>query len=253
MAEKKSSLKKYLETQKKPTVILGPVERMLLNEVNDRDTTVLHPSEFTKGEWCPREGWFLLKGDTKIEAPPGLQLASVYSEGHGIHEKWQRWLQKAGLLIEAEVPVTYPGFRVHGHGDGLLGLPNVDHMERVALLEIKSIGIGTLRANRFQIQNGLAYSFRLITRPFPTHIRQAMFYAWVLNKILPPEHQIQSLIFIYECKEDQAAREFEVKYDEEYLHGVLEKLRMLFPDEDGVLVAHPPACINDEKCPCRSY
>jgi hypothetical protein len=252
MAEKKSSLRKYLDTKKKPSKVLGPVERMLLaRPQEDRPTDVLHPSEIVKNSWCPREGWFLLKGDTKLEDKPSLTLSSVFAEGHAIHKKWQGWLREANLLIEDEVPISYAGFRIVGNADGLLGFPNVDEMTELALLEIKSIGLGTLRVNGFDIQGGLGYSFRLISKPFPTHVRQAMLYAWCLNKIMPMP--IAYLVFIYECKEDQSAKEFVVQYDEEYLQGLFPKLLMLFPNEDGVLVDEPPACINDEKCPCRSY
>jgi hypothetical protein len=246
MAQAKNSLRKHLETKKKPTVMLGLVERYLLSQPRDpRASDVLHPSEITKPSWCPREGWYLLSGHTKVEAKPGMQMLSIFEEGHAIHEKWQRWLEGAEILIGAEVPVKYPNYRVDGRADGVV------FVDKPYLLEIKSIGLGTLRMNNFPIQGGLSASFRMITRPFNDHMRQAMFYAWVLRQ--GPFPDLEDLIFLYECKEDQAAREFTAKYDEDWIAVTLEKLATLFPDHDGVLVSSPPVCSFADDCPCEAY
>lgn len=251
------TLKKYLDTKKKPTLMLGPVERYLLSQPREpRPTDVLHPSEFTKPSWCPREGWYLLSGELKVDDGVGMQMLSIFEEGHGIHEKWQRWAYEAGILHSAEAPVVWPGFRVSGNADGILmldtdlGFSGAAGMEPV-LLEIKSIGMGTLRVNRFPVDGGLAQSFRRITRPFNDHIRQATFYAWVLRRTLWPD--MNRILFLYECKEDQAAREFVVTYNEEYIEVALEKLESLFPKMDGVLVETPPRCTNGDGCICERY
>jgi hypothetical protein len=257
MATKKTispTLKKYLDTKKKPTLMIGPIERYLMGQPREpRSTTVLHPSEFTKPNWCPREGWFLLIGELKVDDGHGLQMLSIFEEGHGIHEKWQRWAADAGILHSAESPVVWPPFRVEGNADGILMLPNDSHLggTEPVLLEIKSIGMGTLRMNRFPMDGGLAQSFRRITRPFNDHIRQATFYAWVLRRTLWPD--MNRILFLYECKEDQAAREFVVTYNEEYIEVALEKLESLFPKADGVLVETPPRCTNGSGCICERY
>lgn len=233
--------------------MIGPIERHLLSQPREpRSTLVLHPSEFTKPSWCPREGWFLLSGETKVDDGIGLQMLSIFEEGHAIHEKWQRWAEDAGILHSAESPVSYPPFRVEGNADGILLIDDpIGYGPEPVLLEIKSIGMGTLRANGYPMDGGLAQSFRRITRPFNDHIRQAMFYAWVLRRSLWPD--MNRIVFLYECKEDQAAREFVVTYNEEYIEVALEKLESLFPAADGVLVQTPPRCTNGSGCVCERY
>lgn len=243
----KSSLRKYLDTKKKPTVLLGLVERSLLAApLKDRRTDVLHPSEITKFDWCPREGWFLLKGYAAIQDKPTPRLASIFAEGHEIHRKWQKWAQDVGVLVKAELPVVFYSYRIQGNTDGLLLIEG-----RYYVWEIKSIGLGTLRVQRFPIFGGLGQSFRNINRPFNDHVRQAMLYAWILKRSGYPT--LDAILITYECKEDQAAKEFVVQYNEEYLEVVFDKLAMLFPHHDGELVDSPPACVNDEGCPCRRF
>jgi CRISPR/Cas system-associated exonuclease Cas4 (RecB family) len=110
-----------------------------------------------------------------------------------------------------EVPVESAELMVAGHADGL-----VDE----GLIEVKSIGVGTLRfeAPGFhdKLQSGewtLQETWNAIKRPFPTHIRQGMLYAFC--------KKVDQVIFIYECKWNQAVKEFIVKYDERLIAPVL--------------------------------
>ena len=179
-------------------------------------------------------------------------MASVFSEGHAIHRKWQGWADAAGLLLAPEVEVRYPKWRIVGHADGILTIDGEFY-----LWEIKSIGIGTLRMMGFPLQGGLGRAFRDITRPFNEHIRQGMLYTYILRRTqgLP---QMNKMLFLYECKEDQSAKEFVVTYNEEYLEGILEKLDSLFvldpPEEvSSQLVPTPPTCTNGPGCVCEVY
>lgn len=254
----KNSLRKHLETKKKPTILLGAVERYLLSlPAQDRATDVLHPSEICKTSWCPRESWYLLQGVPRHHVPPSLRMASVYSEGHGIHEKWQGWADDAGLLLAPEIQLSFPKWRIVGHADGILEVDGIFY-----LWEIKSVGIGTLRMYGFPLDGGLGRAFRNITRPFNEHIRQGMLYMYILRRTggMP---NIDKMLFLYECKEDQSAKEFLVTYNEEYLEGILEKLNSLFlpysmlPFADyqppGDLVPLPPECTNGPGCVCEMY
>lgn len=240
---KGKKLRKYLDTKKKPSLLHSRIERHLLNHYkSDRVTTVIHPSEITKPLWCPRESWFLLMGYPKEEEDISFRLHSIFAEGHTIHRKWQDWADQIGVLEEAELPVIYAPYMVHGHTDGILNIDG-EHL----LWEIKSIGLGTLRKYKFPIEGGLAQSFRSISRPFTDHVRQACFYVWALKQ--GEEYDdIERILFTYECKEDQSAKEFIVRYDEDYLEDVLKKLDILFPLKD-----YPPECVNEENCACRRY
>jgi hypothetical protein len=250
----KNSLRKHLDTKKRPTILLGALERHLLAQpASPRSTEVLHPSEICKSNWCPRESWFLLRGVPRPHVAPSFRMASVFSEGHGIHEKWQGWADEAGLLLAPEVRVEFPKWRIVGHADGILVVDGEFY-----LWEIKSIGIGTLRMYGFPMEGGLGRAFRNITRPFNEHIRQAMLYAYILRRT-GGTPDLDKLLFLYECKEDQSAKEFVVTYNEEYLEGVLEKLASLFEPDDYManhwpaLVEVPPECTNGPGCVCEAY
>lgn len=273
-------LEEFLKTRKRPTVLLGPLERalMLQQRSSDRRTDVLHPSEITEADWCIRQSWFLLRGAEKPAERLGLRTRSIFAEGHAIHAKWQSWLEDAGFLLGEwecpacadawwgtpeggcgcgghtykEVPVVDDDLHVLGHADGWVRVPD----QPDALLEIKSIGIGTIRSMGGRISGGLASSFGMIDRPYSPHVRQAMFYLYILRRMyekgliedVPPER----IVFIYECKEDQAAKEFVVEYDEEWIAGVLMKL-----DELRLAKGTPPCTgdtASDGYCDqCRSY
>lgn len=160
-------LEEFLKTRKRPTVLLGPLERalMLQQRSSDRRTDVLHPSEITKADWCIRQSWFLLRGAEKPAERLGLRMRSIFAEGHAIHAKWQSWLEDAGFLLGEwecpacadawwgtpeggcgcgghtykEVPVVDDDLHVLGHADGWVRVPD----QPDALLEIKGLALDT--------------------------------------------------------------------------------------------------------------
>lgn len=269
-------LKQFLDTSKKPTVVLGKVERHLLRQQSERDYSYLHPSDIVNPKWCVREAWFLLNGREKITDPLSLRLASIFAEGHTIHDKWQGWFTEMDVLIGAwecqvhkdkwwgkrshahqdcavkylEVPVFDSPGLIQGRGDGWLDLDTGQYF-----LEIKSIGTGTIRVAGGKIDpGGLEKTFSFINAPFRTHVRQVMFYLWLLHCMFeegllhqaPPE----KALLLYECKADQAVKEFVVDYDLEWLEPVFDRLNSFDPES-----RIPPPCSTDNaECPaCKGY
>ena len=263
---KQSALRAYLDATKKQTVVLGKVERHLLTRPPDKNRRqdVLHPSEITKDDWCIRGSWFAVRGvKPGGQSNPNLRLATIFAEGHAIHHKWQGWLSEVDLLVGVwecdehgrywglesdhdtcevtykEVPVQHAELDIAGHADGWL---TTGH-----LLEIKSIGIGTIRAGGLPVGGGLEQAFRDLSRPINAHVRQAMLYLyclrWMRDNDLLPQDPPEKLLFLYECKADQAAREFVVDYDEAYLETFLERRAQL--DLDAIA---PPPCTGGADC-----
>lgn len=266
-------LDQWFQSKKKPSILLGQVERHLMMLPPDkRRTDVLHPSEMCKRDWCIRESWFLLNGHPKPKETHSLRLQSIFAEGHAIHDKWQNWLAGMDALRGVwkcpdhgswwgkrsdacevcdvsyeEVPIVHEQYRIAGHADGWI----VGVAEDEYLLEIKSIGTGTIRTGGGKLSaKGLADAFKKISSPFTDHVRQATIYLWVLKQTMGSAAP-DKILFLYECKEDQNAREFSVDYDEEWIGFVLDKLALLDPDSD-----EPPACTGGEgpSCAkCRRY
>ena len=94
-----AELKRFLEAKKSNPRLVGDVERHLLSRAPEaRSTTVLHPSEMVKKDWCLRASYFALTGVPVKKETPNLRLQSIFDEGHFIHQKWQTWFQEMGVL-----------------------------------------------------------------------------------------------------------------------------------------------------------
>ena len=277
-------MKQYLETKKKPTFLLGGVERWWISRTidSDRPTNILHPSEIIKSNWCIRESWFLLRGAEKKKEPIGFRLRNIFETGHDIHNKWQRWLGDMDLLlgwwecdycqsswwgkktqhpsknacfrprvIYKEVSIRNDDMLISGHADGWLTWE--DDKNPDMLLEIKSIGTGTIRVGGGRMKESLEASFSLISAPFPDPVRLASLYVHSLNlmydKGFVEEKPPAYILFIYECKADQAVKEFRVEYNQEWIDNVLDRIEDLKYHKSS-----PPECsTGSSACPCKAF
>jgi len=257
MATKISSeeLKRFLEAKKYPTRLIGDLERHLMQRPKgDRRTDVLHPSEIIKPNWCKRGSFFLLKGYPKVAANPTLRLQVIFDEGHYIHAKWQRWFQEMGIihgkfkcdvcdsvtwgtspqecevcqapwskLVYDEVTLIDDDLHIAGHTDGW-----VKDAQGDALIEIKSIGPGTIRAMAPQLMSDADGDFMKawgqVRRPFGEHILQGQIYLELMRRMGNPVEQI---VFLYELKADNSFKEFVVGRDYELVRHVFEAAEVL--------------------------
>jgi hypothetical protein len=259
---KTSKLRQLLDTSKNETRLLGAIKRHVMCRPADfRRHDVIHPSEMCKGDWCPRATFFRL-----IEAPAleddwaPFTLENVWAEGHDIHDKWQNWLWEMGVLRGQwrclacrnewvatapqfcplckasrdclkylEVPVTDEKYLMAGHADG--DVDDDDTIELCPLIEIKSIGMGTIRfdaphllskyTRKVKDDDGSEHTvfdmealWRDLKRPFPSHVKQGMLYLHMSGR--------REIIFIYENKFNQQVKEFRVRYQEEIVADLLD-------------------------------
>jgi hypothetical protein len=274
MAVTKSELQKFLDAKKKPYRLIGDVERHLLQRpVGDRSTTVLHPSEIIKKDWCKRASYFLLQGHTKIADKPALQLQSIFDEGHAIHAKWQRYFQEMGVLygrftciacdfsmfdlgpIECpqcgrqtmeyrEVTLVDNDLRIAGHTDGWIKGIGDD-----TLIEIKSIGPGTIRSESpglmYDANGDFMEAWKNVNRPFSSHIMQGQVYLELLKRMGTPVNEI---VFLYELKANQSYKEFSVKADYELVRHVFDGAKFVV---DAVESGVAPDCSNTPGGTCK--
>lgn len=280
MAVTDAELNRFLAAKKTRSRLLGDIERYLQKRPQgDRSTTVLHPSEIIKKDFCLRGSYFLMKGYPKVSANPGLKLQSIFDTGHEIHAKWQSWFQDMGVLHGnfkclvcnkmtwgtspescehcgrgdrlqyAEVTLRDDSLRIAGHTDGWIkGIGND------TLIEIKSIGAGTIRFSQPSLladaDGDLMKAWSRITRPFADHILQGQVYLELINRM---GHEIDEIVFLYELKADQSFKEFAVKRDYELVQHVFEKAKKVI---DAVDADSPPKCNNNlgGTCPqCSAY
>jgi CRISPR/Cas system-associated exonuclease Cas4 (RecB family) len=228
--------------------LLPRLERRLMQDSLEknakRDTAHLHPSEISKKDWCPRSSWYAIKYQEAKQESYNFQRLNIFAEGNTIHDKWQGWLWKEGILQGnwfckacrtkwwdtspqtcqecgspfldyAEVSIQNEEHMIIGHADGLIADDRGS-----ALIEIKSVGLGTLRFDAPEIlmpynkgRISLDELWKSIKKPFPSHMRQINLYMYCTG--------IHDAVVIYEFKPTQAVKEFEIRYRPESVEQVL--------------------------------
>ena len=275
MVTANTDLKKFLDAKAKPSRLLGDIERYLMaRPVGDRSTTVLHPSEMIKKDWCKRASYFLLSGVEKKADKPGLRLQSIFDEGHAIHAKWQHWFQDMGVLhgrfkcrvcegitfgtspticgqcdvegklVYDEVTLFDNDLRIGGHTDGWIkGIGND------CLIEIKSIGPGTIRIEAPGLMNDADGDFMKawnnVRRPFSPHIMQGQMYLELMKRMGNP---VDEIVFLYELKADQSYKEFAIKADFELVRHIFEGAEYVVTQ---VNLGVAPPCNNNAAKGCK--
>ena len=271
-------LKSFLEAKKIETRVIGPLQRHLLARPADkRNRTVLHPSEIIKPDWCSLASYHALRGDyIETSEKPNLRLLSIFDEGHAIHDKWQAWLAEMGnlyglwacsgcttwsygfkddvcpncsgvLSVYREVQLYSKRHRISGNADGLIKNLGPDF-----LIEIKSIGIGTIRMEAplivSQADGDLDKSWRNVKQPFRTHMLQGQVYLHLAH-LMVEEGILTSapdtVVFLYELKSNQDYKEFSVKYNPEFVKDIFDRaLDIVWAVDNNI----PPQCsINPTK------
>jgi hypothetical protein len=106
--------------------------------------------------------------------------------------------------------------RIIGHADG-----EIEDAQGRALIEIKSVGIGTVRFEKpslFADYNigklSIDDVWKNIKTPFAAHIRQGNLYMHC--------RKVDTIVFIYEWKPSQAVKEFEIKFNPDIVAPILE-------------------------------
>ena len=265
------SLKNFIDAGKIKTRVLGSVERHVLAKPLDdsRHTTVLHPSDMVSGDWCYRASYYHILGHKPSKRDYSFRILSVFEEGHAIHKKWQTWFSEMGNLwgkweclecgelfwgltkdhpseveglgISAyeykEVSLNYAPLHIAGHADGLLvGLGDP------LMLEIKSIGAGTLRweAPELFAEHGGDFekTWKNIDAPFMKHVNQVQIYM-KLAELLELEYVPQEAVLIYESKATQDVKEFVVSKSD---FGISELFKAAEMIAECVKTKTPPPC-----------
>lgn len=279
-----AQLKALLESSKRDHRLVGHIERHLLNrEPEHRPQDVLHPSDLAKKEWCALHAYHALRGDyVPTQDPANLRLQSIFDEGHAIHAKWQNWLAEMGVLYgrwscfrcngakttglhvvpvcpvhEYDANFTYAELnlyskkhRIFGHTDGW-----VKGIGHDFLIEIKSIGAGTIRFEQPSLLSAaggdLDKAWRNIRQPFYTHRVQGQIYLHLAHLMVDEgllETAPEEIVFIYELKSNQDYKEFTVAYDPEFVEEIFENaLDVVWAVEHDT----PPACNIDPVNGCK--
>lgn len=243
-------LKNYKQALTSRHRLIPVVEEFLMREqlASTRDTQHLHPSEICKRDWCQRASWYTIKGyEKKEERALSFQTLNIFAEGHNIHGKWQAWLYDSGILEAPEVPIFDEEHRIMGHADGIIN----DSKGR-AVLEIKSVGAGTVRMEDFELFQSASSPdemWKKIRKPFMTHLRQVNLYMYCLG--------IHDAIVLYEWKATQDVKEFAIKFQPELIEDILAGCRSVIRSLESGIPPMRPAWVEDstsktcKQCPYK--
>jgi hypothetical protein len=269
-----NDLKKFLDAKKTETRLIGDIERHLMRRPeSDRQTDVLHPSEIIKADWCHRYSFYLLKGGKKKADKPSLRLQNIFDEGHAIHEKWQNRFYEMGTLYGkfncvyckgvtfglsptecehcgcdvlkyGEVSLREESLRIAGHTDGW-----IKNLGEDCLIEIKSIGAGTLRFEApdllYDADGDVTKAWKNIRRPFRSHLLQGQMYLELASRMYGDKAP-KEIVFLYELKADQDYKEFTVKADFDIVERVFNAAKKVV---DAVEADSMPKCnVSSDGC-----
>ena len=220
-------------------------------QTDKRDTKYLHPSEICKRDWCPRASMYKILGiEEEKEKQYGFTTLNIFATGHMIHSKWQGWLERSGIMKQSELPIFDEEHHIMGTADGL-----IEDASGQAILEIKSVGTGTVRYENVDLYKQYESKeitdtelFKRIRQPFITHLRQINLYMHVTG--------IHQGIILYEWKATQDCKEFEVKYQPALIQHILAAAALVKQHlTDGTLIDRPEWAEKDHRtckqCPYK--
>jgi len=263
------------------TRVIGPVQRFLDKEVDgkDRRNDIIHPSELSSDKWCIRHDYYRISGVPFEPKKIRFGLRNIFDEGHHIHDKWQERLWKMGILggnfkcklcgfkwddtspqqcpqclnsvlKYAEVGLYNEEYNIGGHADG-----RIDDGADPALLEVKSVAIGTvrfadpglLRKHTLKVDGRTIVDYEAlwkdITRPFDSHLRQINLYMFLSG--------IHDAVVIYENKVTQAVKEFVISFTPAIVEPMLEDALDLGYALEKSRVPERPTWASEESGECK--
>jgi len=149
------------------------------------------------GNPCQRAQVFSYLGYEQIDSVPEYkEMAHVGSE---LHYGWQEQGLSAGWLIDAEVEVDLPQWRLRGQMDGLC--------KDNSVFELKTLG----HAKYWGKKNG-TIAVEKWTNPRPEDVRQVHAYMYALG--------LSQASIVYADRDSNDFREFRVPFDEMLFQGM---------------------------------
>lgn len=268
----KKELQEFKNSIKSDNLLLPSLQRYVLKKsAESRDTSVrrsdiMHPSDMCRKDWCHRKDFYRITLGKRSDGGTTFNRELIFAEGNAIHSKFQDWMGEMGILYGkwtclrckgywfdtspeacpecqykdisySEIPLENVDYMIAGHADGAVidgkGWFDVDEP---FLIEIKSIGMGTVRSespviygNYVEKSLSLDAVWTSIKRPFSSHLRQATLYCWLSD--------FRKMVFLYECKWNQSVKEFVVIPNFDHIADIVQKAKEV---ADGVRSSKAP-------------
>jgi hypothetical protein len=286
-----SSLKPFADVKKTKGLLLPEIRAHVVEQAvqhgdDDRSSTLLHVSELVKSDWCPRQAYYKLSHTPPSDPRAGInyRMETIFGHGHTEHTKWQTWMAEMGILygtwychncktswvggkendgpwdwhgghhvVYNELSLADPEYPIIGHADGAVAYLR-------ALVEIKTIGLGTIRFDAPELvrqytvktkdrRSVVDYDalWKGINRPFRSHLLQARFYLWMCKRLGLP---FERMVFVYENKANQDTREFVIPYSTTGIEDIIDSVEKVMAAVEAGKVVDRPEKFDKEKRPC---
>lgn len=284
------TLAAMIEPRKRGDTLLSEIQTHVMKKAaqpSDRRDDVIHPSELAKADVCPRKIVYRISGAPKDfnSEIHGIALQTIFQEGHDSHHKYQTWLQEMGILwgkwrcascglqktgLSADLPRTLDShhhiwkylevpidgmnnYLIHGHADGAV---------RDTVIEVKTIGLGTLRMEEpdlvrqhtVKTVDGKSVAdydglWKSLSRPLVSHRKQAGLYLRLLQEQGLP---FETVTFIYENKANQQVKQFVTKVEDYLVDPMLETAKDIKWAVDNERLLPIPIDLEADSKMCRS-
>lgn len=165
---------------------------------------------------CPRLIQFRMNGQVYEEVEP--RIKRIFENGNFMQARYRKFIEGAGKFVNEEVPVRIEidGIIIKGRADMIV----LDAYDKQQLFEFKSInnrGFNELIANQV---------------PKTEHLMQWTIYSKGLD--LPDG------VILYENKDDQRMKPFQVKYSDELFNSIVAVFKMVDDcNKKGIVVPKP--------------
>ena len=167
----------FKSMKKESSYVTGQLDKYLTelnSNDNDRAIDVNAPSAIGS---CNRAIWYARTGiqaDSNFIEP---RTRRIFDNGHYMHDRIQKYLLDAGILLMDEVPVRSDKYNIQGHTDGIISINK--NSGELGVLELKSINDGNFKdlrdAKHEHKQQGLIYAYCLEERRQYLHDNYANF------------------------------------------------------------------------------
>lgn len=164
---------------------------------------------------CERE--LFMKFKQKEDKPMKPRIYRVLENGNFVHQRYMKMFAEMGMLIAAEVD-TPKNSIIHGRADCI-----ISNGKDIFVVDIKSVSM---------------WSFNNMAEPVTKDKTQLLVYMYYFN--------IKKGILLYECKNTQNIKTFEINLDIKFVENLIDNLKEL---QESISKDLKPDCVGSkEKC-----
>lgn len=155
---------------------------------------------------------------------PDERALLIFENGHSFHNRMEKIFRDAGVLIADELPIKNAELKISGRSDAIIRDPEYvakDGESTITLLGFNGEALyegvrDAVIIVELKSINDNGFSNRL-SKPKPEHVRQLQLYMHLTG--------LKRGILLYENKNNQNLKEFEVPYDADIASEVINKIK----------------------------